>query len=106
LAFLTGRSSLVTLSPIIGLSVEFSADERDHGGARPLHGTGSATRLIVAASLGNALEFYEILIYGYFAVTIAKVFFPTANDVVSIIMATAFLSFAALVILRQRAIPR
>ena len=39
----------------------------------------AATRLIVAASVGNALEFYEILVYGYFAVTIAKVFFPAAR---------------------------
>jgi MHS family proline/betaine transporter-like MFS transporter len=42
------------------------------------HGAGEATRLIVAASLGNALEFYEILVYGYFAVIISKVFFPAA----------------------------
>jgi len=54
--------------------------------ARSLHGTGAATRLIVAASVGNALEFYEILVYGYFAVIIAKVFFPVANDAVSILV--------------------
>ena len=52
----------------------------------PLHGAGAATRLIVAASLGNALEFYEILIYGYFAVTLAKVFFPAADEAVSILV--------------------
>ena len=34
-----------------------------------VHGAGAATRLIVAASVGNALEFYEILVYGYFAVS-------------------------------------
>lgn len=50
------------------------------------HGAGSATRLIVAASLGNALEFYEILVYGYFAVTIAKVFFPVADPAVSLLV--------------------
>jgi MFS transporter, MHS family, proline/betaine transporter len=42
------------------------------------HGAAEATRLIIAASLGNALEFYEILVYGYFAVIISKVFFPAA----------------------------
>ena len=52
----------------------------------PLHGAGAATQLIVAASLGNALEFYEILIYGYFAVTLAKVFFPAADEAVSILV--------------------
>ena len=51
-----------------------------------VHGAGAATRLIVAASLGNALEFYEILVYGYFAVTIAKVFFPVADEAVSILV--------------------
>lgn len=50
------------------------------------HDAGSATRLILAASLGNALEFYEILVYGYFAVVIAKVFFPSANPAVSILV--------------------
>jgi len=50
------------------------------------HGTGDATRLIVAASLGNALEFYEILVYGYFAVIIAKVFFPAADEAVSLLV--------------------
>jgi MHS family proline/betaine transporter-like MFS transporter len=52
----------------------------------PTRGAGPATRLILAASLGNSLEFYEILVYGYFAVTIAKVFFPTANEAVSILV--------------------
>lgn len=52
----------------------------------PVRASGAATRLIVAASLGNALEFYEILVYGYFAVTIAKVFFPAADEAVSILV--------------------
>jgi MFS transporter, MHS family, proline/betaine transporter len=50
------------------------------------HGAGEATRLIVAASLGNALEFYEILVYGYFAVVISKVFFPNADEAVSLLV--------------------
>src|ERR1700689_3898961 len=55
-------------------------------GPGPGHGAGEATRLIVAASLGNALEFYEILVYGYFAVIIAKVFFPAADEAVSLLV--------------------
>jgi MFS transporter, MHS family, proline/betaine transporter len=51
-----------------------------------VHGAGAATRLIVAASVGNALEFYEILVYGYFAVIVAKVFFPAADEAVSILV--------------------
>jgi MHS family proline/betaine transporter-like MFS transporter len=57
-----------------------SADES------PGHGARAATRLILAASLGNALEFYEILVYGYFAVVISKVFFPAADEAVSILV--------------------
>jgi hypothetical protein len=40
--------------------------------------------VIVAASLGNAMEWFDFLVYGYFAVTIAKVFFPTTNETASL----------------------
>src|SRR6202023_2880279 len=43
------------------------------------------TRVIVAASLGNALEWFDFLVYGYFAVTISKVFFPSANETASLL---------------------
>lgn len=51
-----------------------------------MRGAGPATRLIIAASIGNALEFYEILVYGYFAVTMSKVFFPSADEAVSLLV--------------------
>ena len=54
--------------------------------AAAVHGAGSATRLIIASSIGNALEFYEILVYGYFAVTVAKVFFPATDEAASILV--------------------
>ncbi len=57
-------------------------------------GTGAAARLIIAASLGNALEFYEILVYGYFAVVISKVFFPAADETISILVTLG--TFAAI----------
>src|SRR5215469_5091128 len=62
-----------------------------------MRGTGAATRLIIASSVGNALEFYEILVYGYFAVTISKVFFPAANEAVSLLvtLGTFGISFLA-----------
>jgi MHS family proline/betaine transporter-like MFS transporter len=43
-------------------------------------------RVIVAAAIGNALEWFDLLIYGYFAVTIAKLFFPTDNATVSLLL--------------------
>src|ERR1700751_379552 len=36
-------------------------------------------RLVVATSLGNALEWFDISVYAYFAIYISKAFFP-AND--------------------------
>jgi MHS family proline/betaine transporter-like MFS transporter len=44
-------------------------------------------KLIAAASIGNALEWFDILIYGYFAVTISRVFFPTGSETVSLLLA-------------------
>ncbi len=36
----------------------------------------STFKVLAAASIGNALEWYDILVYGYFAVTISKLFLP------------------------------
>lgn len=44
---------------------------------------------IVAASIGNALEFYDLLIYGYFAVVIGKLFFPSDNETTSLLLSVA-----------------
>jgi MFS transporter, MHS family, proline/betaine transporter len=42
-------------------------------------------RIIAAGSIGNALEWYDLLLYGYFAVTLANVFFPKGNETVSLL---------------------
>lgn len=44
------------------------------------------TRLIVAISLGNALEWYDITVYGYFAAYISKAFFPNNDPTISILL--------------------
>src|ERR1700712_1395487 len=43
-------------------------------------------RAVVAASIGNALEWFDLVVYGFFAVIIAKLFFPSGNDSVSILL--------------------
>jgi len=43
-------------------------------------------REICAASIGNALEFYDLLIYGYFAIVIGHLFFPTHNAATSLLL--------------------
>jgi MFS transporter, MHS family, proline/betaine transporter len=40
---------------------------------------------IAAATIGNALEWYDILIYGYLATTLAAVFFPHSDPAVSLL---------------------
>jgi MHS family proline/betaine transporter-like MFS transporter len=49
--------------------------------------TSSTFRVLAAASIGNALEWYDILVYGYFAVTISRLFFPTADQTTSLLLA-------------------
>ena len=46
----------------------------------------SITKLIVATSVGNALEWYDITIYGYFAVYISKAFFPNNDQTTSLLL--------------------
>ncbi len=43
-------------------------------------------RVVVAASIGNALEWFDLVVYGFFAVLISKLFFPTGNDTVSLLL--------------------
>ena len=44
---------------------------------------------VAAATIGNALEWFDFVIYGFFAVTIAKLFFPTGDETLSLLVALA-----------------
>jgi MFS transporter, MHS family, proline/betaine transporter len=46
-------------------------------------------RAVAAASVGNALEWFDFVVYGFFAVTMAKLFFPGGNETVSLLLALA-----------------
>src|SRR5580692_4317826 len=46
----------------------------------------SLTGVIVAATIGNVLEWFDFLVYGFFAVTIAEVFFPASDPSVSLLI--------------------
>jgi MHS family proline/betaine transporter-like MFS transporter len=52
----------------------------------PAPSSASGAMQIAAATIGNALEWFDILIYAYFAVTIASVFFPNSNPLVSMLL--------------------
>src|SRR6202521_4809766 len=42
--------------------------------------------VIIAATIGNVLEWFDFLVYGFFAVTIAEVFFPADDATVSLLI--------------------
>lgn len=46
----------------------------------------SVGRAVVAATVGNMLEWYDFTIYAAFAVPISKTFFPSDNEVVSLML--------------------
>ncbi|WDD94283.1 MFS transporter [Burkholderia sp. FERM BP-3421] len=52
--------------------------------ARP--GAATTRRIIIAASIGNALEWFDLIVYGFFAVTIAKLFFPATSEATSLML--------------------
>lgn len=56
-----------------------------NGNTRPPLSRGTP-RVIAAAMIGNALEFYDLFIYGFLAIVIAKVFFPADSEVVSLLI--------------------
>ncbi len=37
-------------------------------------------RIVAAASIGNALEWFDLLVYGYLAVTLSRLFFPSNDE--------------------------
>jgi MHS family proline/betaine transporter-like MFS transporter len=46
----------------------------------------NVTKLVVATSAGNALEWFDISIYAYFAVYLSKAFFPTSDPTTSLLL--------------------
>jgi MFS family permease len=51
----------------------------------------SPLRAVVAATIGNMLEWYDFVIYAAFAIPISKSFFPVADDRVSLLL--GFITF-------------
>lgn len=48
-----------------------------------------ARRAVIAASIGNALEWFDMIAYGTFALIIAKLYFPAASESASLLLALA-----------------
>src|ERR1700760_3892127 len=61
------------------------AAEADSPGPTPASSK-NITRLVIATSLGNALEWFDISVYAYFAVYLSKAFFPTNDPTTSLLL--------------------
>lgn len=48
-----------------------------------------ARRAVIAATTGNALEFYDFITFSFFAIQIGKVFFPSEDPLVSLMASLA-----------------
>ena len=60
-------------------------EQHQHGDPRPA----VKTRQIVAAVIGNALEWYDFVVYGFLTVIISRLFFPADSDYASLLAAMA-----------------
>jgi MHS family proline/betaine transporter-like MFS transporter len=65
------------------------------GGAVPPATT--LSRVVIAATIGNVLEWFDFVVYGFLAVTIAQVFFPTGDPTVSLLVTFGAFGLAYLV---------
>jgi len=55
----------------------------------PRVGVSQRRRAIIATVIGNGLEWFDFTVYSFFAVIIAKLFFPTGDDLSSLLLAVA-----------------
>ena len=58
---------------------------------------GKLYKLVIASSIGNALEWFDLIVYGFFAITISKLFFPTADETVSLLLALGTFALSYLI---------
>ena len=53
------------------------------------HQPASKARQLAAAVIGNALEWYDFIVFGLLTVVISRLFFPTDNQYASVLLTTA-----------------
>lgn len=61
-----------------------------HSSGNAAGSASNSFRTIAAASIGNALEWYDIVVYSFFAVYIAQVFFPGGDTTALVLALTTF----------------
>lgn len=79
--------------------ISILSHENHAAGVRDLAQKKKAVRnAIVVASIGNGREWFDLIVYGAFAVTISKLFFPTGDETAFLLL--TFASFGAAFIMR------
>ncbi len=69
-------------------NTDFSLGSQGTATIAPVQST-VKTRQILAAVIGNALEWYDFVVYGFLTVIISRLFFPTDSDYASLLAAMA-----------------
>jgi MHS family proline/betaine transporter-like MFS transporter len=54
-------------------------------------------KLIIAVAIGNALEWYDISAYGYFAIYVSRAFFPNSDPTISLLLTFGTFALAFLI---------
>ena len=55
---------------------------------------------VVRVSLGNFLEMYDFMVFGYYAAAIGRAFFPTQNEYASLML--SFMTFGTITVNRGK----
>ncbi len=67
-----------------------------HPSAPPDHTSVTDRRVLVATGIGNFMEWFDFAVYGFFAVSIGRTFFPTDNPTTSLLSTLAVYGVAFL----------
>src|ERR1700732_1203310 len=62
------------------------------------YGAAMRRRVILACTIGNVLEWYDFIVYGFLSLTIATLFFPAQSELASLLLALA--TFGAGIVMR------
>ncbi len=66
-----------------------SASERQQATQPAVNGPGPGRSAVIAAVIGNALEWYDFTVFSFMVVVIAELFFPTSSEYASLLLTTA-----------------
>jgi MFS family permease len=78
-------------TPITGIAGAFASAAPASAAARPITSARPkiSRKAVAAAIAGNALEFYDFVLYAYFAIYIGQAFFPIAGEFASLMASAA-----------------